>query len=119
MHYFYILLIYPAISMRLRVLWIFQRRLVIPAAIIFAALAVYFRQNYGPMPAVRTAAVVYVMVAALLHYFLYDVKSPRDYYFYNNFGWSKKSLWVITLGVGLGVYLISMIVCTIFFMPIA
>lgn len=56
----------------------------------------------------------YILMAPLFHYFIYDVSSSNEYYFYYNLGLSKRNLWistvVISLTVGLMVFLLNRII---------
>lgn len=74
---------------------IFQRKLFIPAVLITAGVFILMPEL---MPA---AGFMYIGIACVLHYFLYDSMSPGDYYIYNNMGLSKAVLWISTVGIGL------------------
>jgi hypothetical protein len=51
----------------------------------------------------------FLIIAPLIHYFVYDVKNKQDYYFYYNLGLSSTVLWCTTIGIGI----INFIVITI------
>ena len=42
-----------------------------------------------------------LLVAAAIHYWVYEFRNPQQYYFYYNLGLSRFKLWLSTLGLGL------------------
>lgn len=43
----------------------------------------------------------YIFVGLLFHYYIYEIRNPKEYYFYYNFGLSKLSLWFCSLIINL------------------
>jgi len=77
------------------VLWIFYRKLIIPA-VLFSFLILFLSQfnieNFG---------LCFFLIFPLLHFYIYDIRLKDEYFFYANFGFSKWFLWGITLSLSL------------------
>jgi len=75
-------------------LYIFYKKLVIPSLIFSLLLSLL------EMPLVKIHAgigISYIVLAPLFHYFIYETRSPNEYYFYYNLGLSKTVLWTNTV----------------------
>jgi len=77
------------------VLWIFYRKLIIPA-VLFSFLILFLSrfniENFG---------LCFFLIFPLLHFFIYDIRFKNEYFFYANFGFSKWFLWGSTLSLSL------------------
>ncbi len=85
----------------LSALWIFYRKLIIPAvlfSLLLSFLSLFSIENFG---------LCFFLILPLLHFFIYDIRLKSEYYFYAHFGFSKLFLWVITLSLGLIIKIIT------------
>jgi len=73
----------------LPVLWVFYKKLSTPSL----ALAILIGLITGSL-----ASVVYTFFFLLpfFHFFIYEIRYPKEYYFYYNLGLDKKTLWIIS-----------------------
>jgi hypothetical protein len=77
------------------VLWIFYKKLIIPAAFFILLLIFLFSLN------IQTFGLSVLLIFPLLHYFVYELRFKNEYHFYANFGFSRLFLWGITLSLSL------------------
>ncbi|MBN1187679.1 MAG: hypothetical protein JXB49_35720 [Bacteroidales bacterium] len=54
----------------------------------------------------RTVGLSYMFFGLLFHYFIYEITSSNEYYFYFNMGLNKYMLWLITFVLNLVILLI-------------
>lgn len=47
--------------------------------------------------------IAFIFLTPFFHYFLYEVRTPNEYYFYYNLGLSKGFLWGCTIGLSISV----------------
>ena len=79
-----------------RSIWMFYKKLVIPALSMAAAIASIAFFNSGSF-SFKWFGVSYMIVTPLFHYYIYENRNPNEYYFYYNMGLSKPILWLATL----------------------
>ena len=46
-------------------------------------------------------ALSYLLFSPFFHFMIYEIRSKDEYYFYGNFGLSRKFLWMMTLLISL------------------
>ncbi|MBB4805995.1 hypothetical protein HNP38_001267 [Chryseobacterium defluvii] len=86
----------------LTILQIFYGKLLIPTvlfSLLIISLTGFSYQNFG---------LCFFLIFPLLHYFVYEVRLKNEYYFYANFGFSKRLLWISTLVISLIVKTITL-----------
>lgn len=88
-----------------KVLWIFYRKLCIPAAG-FSLLAPYMFGQFH----ISAFGNAFLILLPVFHYLIYEGRFPGEYVFYANFGLSKKSLWIITVSISLGTKILTSVV---------
>ena len=49
----------------------------------------------------RNLALCYLLFSPFFHFMIYEIRSKDEYYFYGNFGLSRKFLWMMTFLVSL------------------
>lgn len=84
----------------MKILWIFYRKLLIPAVGFSLLLSYLVKQN------LENFGISFLFMLPLLQYFIYEIRLKNEYVFYANFGFSRKMLWIITLTFSIFVYLI-------------
>lgn len=50
---------------------------------------------------VRNLALSYLFLAPFFHFMIYEIRNKNEYYFYANFGLSRRFLWMTTLTISL------------------
>jgi hypothetical protein len=77
----------------------FQQKLIIPTfcAALGIGIAGYFM--IWSTPIIEGTGFGYFLAGPLVHYYLYDLRNPNEYYFYHNAGLSKGVLYFTTLGL--------------------
>lgn len=88
-----------------RVLWIFYKKLLIPA-FLFALLLSFVTFSFNK----TSFGISFVLILPFLHYFIYEIRFPDEYIFYGNFGFSKINLWLITICIALAVNILCRII---------
>jgi hypothetical protein len=80
----------------LQSLLIFYQRLIIPSLAISIAMGIlgWLLTAEFSMGLIGTA---YILTSLLFQYFIYEIRSSREYYYYFNLGLSKPVLWISTL----------------------
>jgi len=73
-------------------LFYFHKKIVIPAIAISGVLALFAVEAY-----LIFFGIAYFLSAPLMHYFIYEIGNPNEYYFYYNLGFSKFFLWSTTI----------------------
>lgn len=92
-----------------RVLFIFQSKIFLPGIILTAIICVGASSlPYADMA--TTFGFGYLLSSLLCHYFIYEIRNKGEYYFYGNLGFSRLGLWLSTVGIGMGILIISAIV---------
>lgn len=74
-----------------KILWIFYRKLLIPTVLFSILLDFqlgFSFDNFG---------VCFALLLPCFHYFIYELRFKSEYFFYGNFGYSRLSLWILTL----------------------
>lgn len=80
--------------------WLFYRKLIVPT-LLFSVLAGFLGSDSSGSFSLKSLGVSYILFSLMFHYFIYEVRSPHEYYFYHNLGLSKTALWASTLFTGL------------------
>ena len=75
----------------LHIFWLFYRRLVAPTWATSISLGLVSGHK-----AMQTTGIALVFLGALFQYFVYELRFPREYFYYYNLGWSKPKLWAAT-----------------------
>ena len=87
-----------------RPLWFFQKRIAPQALLISVLLGLTLFKN------IRAAGLIFIFLGPLWHYYIYEVRYRQEYYFYFNLGFTRFSLWVSTLILGVVVLLTLLLV---------
>lgn len=74
----------------IKILWIFYRKLIIPGFSFSLLSSIPFGFNYDHF------TTGFLFIFPLLHYLIYEVRLKNEYFFYANFGFSKRQLWILT-----------------------
>jgi len=80
----------------------FQQKLIIPTFCTSLAIGIAGYFMIWSTPIIEGAGFGYFLAGPMVHYYLYDLKNPNEYYFYHNAGLSKLILYVITIGLNAG-----------------
>ncbi|WP_144283928.1 hypothetical protein [Chryseobacterium echinoideorum] len=78
-------------SKDLKILWFFYKKLLIPGVLFSFLLSFMIGFN------TRIFGLSFMLIFPLLHYFIYELRFRNEYIFYANFGFSRISLWTITV----------------------
>jgi len=89
-----------------RGLWIFYRKLILPSLVLSAFLGLLMMQG---KQIIGGAGFAYIFLTPMFHFMIYDMTSPKEYFFYYNLGLSKTVLWIntIVLSLAIGLVLIA------------
>ncbi|KPE52118.1 hypothetical protein AOB46_04340 [Chryseobacterium indologenes] len=85
----------------IRVLRIFYQKLLIPA-VLFSLLVCFLSGSN-----IKNFGLGFSLILPLLHFFIYDIRLKGEYFFYANFGFSRRVLWILTLSLSLMIKLLS------------
>lgn len=88
-------------------LWIFYKKLILPSIVVSALLATFYFK-LGEI--IKGTGMAYVFLTPVFHYLLYDLTSPKEYFFYYNMGISKLFLWINSIVVSLTIGIILMLI---------
>jgi hypothetical protein len=77
-------------------LWFFYQKLFLPSFILSGILACFGPEQIK-LAYSSALAICFFMLTPVFHYFIYEVSSPHEYYFYHNLGLSKAMLWATTI----------------------
>ncbi|MGC4130124.1 MAG: hypothetical protein QM564_11350 [Bergeyella sp.] len=80
---------------------LFYRKILIPA-VLFSLLIMGMMQTFSG----RSFGNAFLFIFPVLHYFIYEIRFPNEYGFYANLGFSRFSLWVISVAFSVAVKLI-------------
>ena len=80
---------------KLRLLWYFQRRLLVPTAGIALGIGV----AGAGFTFMRSLAFGFLVAGPLIHFMLYTVAESSDRFFYYNFGITRLELWCSTITI--------------------
>lgn len=75
----------------LQILSIFYLKLIIPSFLFsgfICAITTFTIENFG---------LCFFILLPTLHYLIYELRKKDEYYFFANFGFSKRFLWTLTL----------------------
>lgn len=87
-------------------LWIFYKKLIFPSLALSVFLGFLMMQG---SQVIGGAGFAYIFLAPMFHFMIYDITSPKEYFFYYNLGLSKTVLWMntIVLSLAIGLALIA------------
>lgn len=85
----------------------FQRRIFVPAMIL-SILSTIFWASTTEAKLFVSFGVSYLFFAPVAHFIVYELSYPYEYYFYNNLGFSRVVLWVITISLATIILLITL-----------
>ena len=85
-----------------KILWIFYRKLIIPT-FLFSVMLAFALGVFNP----STFGFSFLFILPLMQYFIYEVRFPDEYVFYANFGFSRKFLWIFTVGFAFFIKVLS------------
>ncbi len=71
---------------------VFYKKLVVPIAVLSILLGVIVGASTGQFTA-KSIKLMYIVFTPFVLFFVYEVRSPNEYYFYYNLGLSKRQLW--------------------------
>ncbi|WP_411811009.1 hypothetical protein ACLB9Y_12675 [Chryseobacterium scophthalmum] len=97
------LFLFLKMLVNLKILWIFYRKLLIPGIIFSLLTSIPAGINF------ETFSFGFLFIFPLMHYFIYELRLKNEYLFYANFGFSRISLWMITVAFSIILQLISAI----------
>ncbi len=78
----------------LKVILLFQKKIVLISYCIAIVLGILFTEKL-------IVGFSYLLIAPLIHFFLYNIKSKYEYYYYYNLGISNATLWSSTIVIGI------------------
>ena len=83
-----------------KALFLFYRKLIVPVAVLSVVVGLIGYAVIGEFY-LGTVGAAFVVLSALFHYFIYEVRNPNEYYFYYNLGLSKLRLWIFSVSFSL------------------
>jgi len=98
---------FEIIVTKINVLWLFYKRLILPA-LLLAFLSGLFFMTFAMRFSSTAVGIAYLFFACLFHYFIYEIRHSYEYYFYYNLGLSKLHLWINTIVTS---WLVCIIIC--------
>ncbi len=93
-------------------IWMFYKKLIIPAISLSALIAVLVFLN-ATIFSFKWFGIAYMLVTPMFHYYIYEIRNPNEYYFYYNMGINKLVLWMSTLILSLLIGLMVRIIWAI------
>lgn len=91
----------------IKTLFFFYRKIIIPALTLSFLLPLFAA---GLISFLAGVGVSFVLLLPLFHYLGYEIRYPNEYYFYYNLGFSRFALWGLTVGIGLLVGTVMLLV---------
>ncbi len=88
---------------------IFYRKLIIPSLLLSAALG-FLGSRLTVDFTLKSIGISYILSGPLFHYFIYEVRNTKEYYFYYNLGLSRLSLWIVTFAFSILIGLVFILV---------
>jgi len=85
----------------IKILWIFYLKLLIPSLLFSVLLA--FQTGFS----MSSFGFCFLVMLPAFHFLIYELRLKREYLFFANFGFSKQSLWIMTICIGLAINGIS------------
>ena len=84
---------------------IFYKKLIVPTlvlSLVFGFIGFGISGNFS----LKLVGISYILISLLIHYIIYELMYPNEYYFYFNFGLNKYILWACTFILSLIIGLI-------------
>ncbi len=81
----------------------FQQKLLLPTLCTSVAIGIAGYFMIWSTPIIQGMGFGYFLAGPMVHYYLYDLRNPNEYYFYYNAGVSKRILYGTTVGLNAGV----------------
>ena len=85
----------------------FYRKLFLPSLLFSLAIA-FVGFVFTGIFSFTTVSIGYFLLTPLFQYFIYELRNPNEYFFYNNLGLSRLRLWVMSLSLSFLVCVISL-----------
>jgi hypothetical protein len=85
----------------------FYRKLLLPSLLFSLAIA-FVGFVFTGIFSFTTVSIGYFLLTPLFQYFIYELRNPNEYFFYNNLGLSRLRLWVMSLSLSFLVCVISL-----------
>jgi hypothetical protein len=77
----------------------FQQKLILPTFCVALGIGISGYLMVWSAPVIVGTGFGYFLAGPMVHYYLYDLKDPNEYYFYFNAGLSKIMLYATTVGL--------------------
>ena len=84
----------------------FNQKLFIPTFCVSLAIGIAGYFMIWSTPVVQGTGFGYLLAGPMVHYYLYDLRNPNEYYFYHNAGLSKPLLYFTTFGLNAAVAMV-------------
>lgn len=81
----------------------FQQKLILATFCVALGIGIAGYFMIWSAPIIQGTAYGYFLAGPMVHYYLYDLRNPNEYYFYANAGLSKTCLYLTTAGLNLGI----------------
>lgn len=78
-----------------RAIWVFYQKIIVPTLILSLLFGLIGLGIIGEF-SLETVGISYIILGSLFHYFVYEMISHQEYYFYYNMGLSRRMLWMTT-----------------------
>ncbi|KQS92951.1 hypothetical protein [Chryseobacterium sp. Leaf394] len=88
-------------QINIKILWIFYRKILIPAVLFSLLTTLPQGLNF------KNFSLGFLFIFPLMHYFIYELRLKNEYLFYANFGFSRRQLWILTLIFAVSLKLIA------------
>ncbi len=75
--------------------WLFYRKLLVPTAVLSMIPGLISTLTTADF--LKAMGFAFLPFALLMHFFIYEIRFTKEYYFYYNMGLGKISLWVVNL----------------------
>lgn len=90
---------YKIFRMRiLKGLWFFYQKLIIPSLVLSILLSLLIMKLPDFFIGI---GISFIFFTPTIHFFIYEVNNPNEYYFYYNLGLSRLNLWLITIVISI------------------
>jgi len=92
-------------------IWTFYKKLIVPVSSVSFLTGVLIYLTTGSASyAIKFTGISYLFFTPMFQYFIYEIRSPHEYYFYYNLGISKLVLWLSSVILSLFTCLIIMLI---------
>lgn len=91
----------------IRALWIFYKKILFPSLLFSMLFWVISSPLHHFSP--KNIGILYLYIAPIFHFVQYHLRLKDELFFYLLLGFSKKHLWVISLGLNFLLFLLTII----------